>query len=1730
MQKNGVLRSLISLAVMLCALLITPAHAVIVYLGATSGANNALPTDMTPGSLTINTPAGVVPGDALIASIAARPSNMVVTRPAGWNPMTITQQAAGGPSTLPGGMTLLTYYHVVGFAEPASHTWTFANTAGSGASYGGSAVGGILGFSGIDTSTGNPIDVWSARLTASGLTHATNSINTTMPNTMIVSSISYLSGSSFGAPSGIASIVERLDQRAPVVANAVGTTIQMSTVPQAAIGASGATSATAAADADTGVGHLMALKPAAIDPSLAMSRSGPLIPGLTASYTMTVTNNGFNPEPGPLTIVNTLPAGLSFNSFSGAGWGCSAVGQVVTCTKAGALAGGASAVPLVVTVNVSAGSAGIVTNTATVSGTGGDGNNYNNTATDSYNIQADPAISMTRNTALDPGQNATYTLDVVNNGPLAEAGPITVTDTLPAGLTYSSFSGAGWACSAAGQVVTCTRAGSLARLATSSVTLTVAVAATATGSKTNTATVAGSSADNTPGNNSASDTYTIIADLAIAKVRNTLLNPGQSANYTLTVTNNGPSGDAGTITVTDTLPAGLAYVSAVGTGWACGAVGQVITCTRGGTLASGTSAPGILVTVNVAAAATGAKVNTASVASSVPARDTTAANNTATDSFTIAADLAIAISLPGAIIPGSNAAYSVFVSNGGPVDEPGPITVSTTLQTGLSYVSGTGAGWSCGAVGQVVTCTRAGSLAAGATASTLVLTVAVAGTVAGAVSTTVSVAGTAGLDNNLANNTATDSYTFATYAYYAMDEAPAGWAANVPDSSGNGRNGTVLSTSAPSGYPPTSPIPGSALSGNPGTCGVGNFFLGGGGVNTNIDVNSIGNAGTIAFWYNGILAWNSANDQMLLDASNEFGNGGADKHFYLVKESGGRLRFAFEDNSDNDDEARTATSYTFAANTWHHIAVTWNMGSVARIYLDGVQVATSGATAGTLGDMATLYIGARRNASIAGTPGNYTANSANGYIDEVRIYNSEVNATGILAIKNLRHSCGPQVNHYELEMSPSSLSCTATDVTVTACADTSSPCTNPATSVGGDTANLATSAGTIVSSPVTFNAFGVATATLNYPAATEGAVATVTLSGESTAATSPRKCCQNGVCSVANSCSTTFKTTGFIISDTAAGGSFTIPTQVAGTTSPTYYIRAVTSAPPATAKACEAALGPGASTVNFAYECNNPTSCSAGNLMSINGGSSTPITGNSNGSVSTYTPVNLTFDANGSAPFTFNYGDVGRVKLWASKPPSGTLVSTLAGSSNAFVVRPDHFNISNVIRTSDSFANPAAASATDPVFVRAGDPFTATVSSRSSTNAITPNYGKETTPQGVRLVPSLVLPVGGVAPALTGATAGNGVIAGTEFGATGQVASDANGVATVTDLGWDEVGIITLGAIIVSPDNAGANTYLGAGAAPSATTGTIGNIGRFYPHHFAVLAAPVTNRADLICSDTFTYFGEQLNVSFSLSAQSLTGDNLLNYRDNFARLTPTFATMQLGAVDRTTVLPAPATAPPNFLNPPTRLIGTGVPAVSCAVPPCFSVSQVAPPASYGKADITVPFKFTRSGTAEGPYTAVDIGINPVDLDGVTVIYDLDTATAGGVTFNKGLVGTATLRHGRMLIPNTYGSHSFALPVNVTAQYWDGRSFVANALDNCTSLAAGNFTVGGGTGDPITTTVVGGTAIASGLGRITLSKPTSAATSKGSRDLTSIIPYLPGVGRETFGVYKAGPVIYTREMY
>ena len=249
--------------------------------------------------------------------------------------------------------------------------------------------------------------------------------------------------------------------------------------------------------------------------------------------------------------------------------------------------------------------AGSLTNTASVSSTTADPVPGNNTSSVSTTVTASADMSIVK--AGPPTVTAsgavTYSLTIANNGP-SDAVNVSVTDTLPAGVTFVSVSGAGWICSNTGNVsATCTRA-ALATGATAPVITLVVTAPAQVATLTNSSTVSSTTADPNPANNTSSVTTGVTgsADLAITKTGPATVVAAGSVAYSLVVVNNGPS-DAANLTVTDTLPAGVTFVSAAGGGWVCTNTGNVsVSCTRAA-LATGATAPTITVTVTAPAQA-----------------------------------------------------------------------------------------------------------------------------------------------------------------------------------------------------------------------------------------------------------------------------------------------------------------------------------------------------------------------------------------------------------------------------------------------------------------------------------------------------------------------------------------------------------------------------------------------------------------------------------------------------------------------------------------------------------------------------------------------------------------------------------------------------------------------------------------------------------------------------------------------------------------------------------------------------------------------------------------------------------------------------------------------------------------------------------------------------------------------------------------------------------------------
>ncbi len=498
-------------------------------------------------------------------------------------------------------------------------------------------------------------------------------------------------------------------------------------------------------------------------PQLSVTKSvqGSLVAGQAGAaadgyYQIAVQNSGSAPTAGAITLVDTLPAGISATAVS-SGNGSISCGALpatgtLTCTftpSAPIAVGGSATVRINVAIPATA--TGSLTNTVAAAG-GGDpdplptcpnaGNAQCAQTTNPVTLSADLSITKTDgSTTYTPGTPVTYTIVVANAGP-SNAPNASVTDTLPAALT-----GATWSCVGSGGA-TCppSGAGNLAAVAVSipvsgQVTFTVSgvVSPAATGSLSNTATVAApvGVTDPNTANNSATDTDTaaLRADIEVVKSGTASVGYGGALSYTVVVTNHGP-GNANGTTFSDAVPAGITGVGASCAGMSGGAI--CVTPSVAGNTVSATIATlpangSVTYTINGTAPSSGTSItNTASANPPAGTTDPTPGNNAGSATTTLLQpQLTVTkTATPNPFTVGQPASYTITVANTGTGPTSGAITVSDNLPSGITLASFGGANWSCSGT-TAVSCSYAGTLAANAS-TTLILNVTVAANAANA--------------------------------------------------------------------------------------------------------------------------------------------------------------------------------------------------------------------------------------------------------------------------------------------------------------------------------------------------------------------------------------------------------------------------------------------------------------------------------------------------------------------------------------------------------------------------------------------------------------------------------------------------------------------------------------------------------------------------------------------------------------------------------------------------------------------------------------------------------------------------------------------------------------------------------------------------------------------------------------------------------------------------------------
>ena len=450
-----------------------------------------------------------------------------------------------------------------------------------------------------------------------------------------------------------------------------------------------------------------------IEANLALTKADsadPVSMGNALTYNLTVTNNGPD-DATNVTLVDTLPADVDWQSATPSQGSCvhsgELLGGTVTCTL-GTITNGANTT---VTIDVVApNTTGVINNSATVSADEPDPDASDNTATEETTV-IDPSanLSVTQAEDLDPaGVNLpfVYTVTVTNPGP-ADATLVTLVDTLDAAVAFQTAVPSQGICAEAGGTVTCDlgdlNSGSIA-------TIDITVIAPATPQiVTSTAVVSAAEPDSDLSDNTWAEDTDVI-DPPPADLELTMTDApdpvveGTPLTYTLTINNLGP-GPATMVQLTDTLPAGVAFVSAtLSSSGSCSESLGVVDCSFDGAINNGASET---VTIVVTAPATAGSITNNASVSTARVDPITANDSASVDTIvTIAdeADLSLSKSdSPDPVNVNQALSYSLTIDNLGP-DDATDVVLVDTLPAAVTFQSAISSQGSCSESGGTVTC------------------------------------------------------------------------------------------------------------------------------------------------------------------------------------------------------------------------------------------------------------------------------------------------------------------------------------------------------------------------------------------------------------------------------------------------------------------------------------------------------------------------------------------------------------------------------------------------------------------------------------------------------------------------------------------------------------------------------------------------------------------------------------------------------------------------------------------------------------------------------------------------------------------------------------------------------------------------------------------------------------------------------------------------------------------
>lgn len=597
------------------------------------------------------------------------------------------------------------------------------------------------------------------------------------------------------------------------------------------------------------------------------------------------------------------------------------------------------------------------------------------------------------------------------------------------------------------------------------------------------------------------------------------------------------------------------------------------------------------------------------------------------------------------------------------------------------------------------------------------------------------------------------------------------------------------------------------------------------------------------------------------------------------------------------------------------------------------------------------------------------------------------------------------------------------------------------------------------------------------------------------------------------------------------------------------------------------------------------------------GGSCLPASGSTCQTMSIAEPTldpnsnNMPMDFSaGISDFCLVTNDVGKYSIYIRDDTQVPSVAAAIGTSSTLTARPFSIVVSDIFQ--GSALNPASSSATESSPFVAGMNFSATVggylwNSSADSNGGTsglPGLVTKSTMITAGLAPHYADTVT-LAPDVTLATNfvpnGSGTVPGTLSGGAVTV---ANGSGAASTLNYNEVGSFTLKA---TPSS----NYLNSGIDLANRVSVFADnvnlnrwVGRFRPSYFDLSGTAFTNRAGAGCvpASEFTYMGEPMNVSFTLTAKNALGATTQNYIGDYVKFStntgPAWVSYNVGDsvglwAIATDYAYGGSTCKVLFdnLTPSTNSFAScsgttpSVPIGRTAGPRLTLASSSISAWSTGVATFSTNVTLERGDTQDGPYETLKFGVAPQDSDGVQLrATDLNLDVDNNAVNERALLGTAKALHGRVNLQNAFGSELLDLPMSLIAEYWNGNSWVTNTDDQCTTdvtLSATDpiatdglvpaelfvWDTGSGSGNSGLGYSVAGTNVNKfseppNQGNFNLNFRAPGSGNTGSLDIAATVPnYLKfnwkGAGNEnptalaTFGIFKGNSrFIYFRELY